>query len=84
MTSDKKQIIVACVVSSVLLIATAFMLVTDRPKRLNCVEQPSVSLPLKNATVHGRTNYLAICGIRSRSALPDVIQCYEMRDGCTE
>lgn len=70
-------------VSSLIILTVEGIKRRESPKP-NCVEQPSAALPLKNVTVHGRTGYLSVCGIRDRAGLPSVVQCYELKDGCTE
>lgn len=79
---------VAAVVLSVIVAFAEFMdrrFKTRQSEHPNCVEQPSITLPLKNVSVVPDHGYrLRICGLRERAALPSVVQCYEMKDGCTE
>jgi hypothetical protein len=82
---DLIHILLVCLAAFIVIVSIVEVRRNHVVAQPNCVEQPSVSLPLKNMTVHGNRHFgHTVCGIRSRSALPDVIQCYEMQDGCTE
>ncbi len=81
----KKALVLPLIVA---VVASLFFLARhsfDREKPDNCVEAPSRAHDLKYVTVHGnRASGHTVCGYRSRAALPDVVQCYELSKRCTE
>lgn len=50
----------------------------------NCYESPASVDVGRVMTLLPGPDRIYVCGLRSRSALPDVIQCYELNKGCSK
>ena len=79
------SVVVGIVLVFAFVVAVVSMMINLRglPADPRCYEQPSKALGLKGTSLIN-SSAIYVCGLRSRAAMPDVIQCYELKQGCSE
>ena len=61
----------------------AFSTASSAPRKVDCYEQFPDADGLRDTKLVIRAGDIYVCGVRERVALPTVIQCYELKRGCT-